>query len=121
MPAFLAVAIECFGGSRSRNTFVRRLRDLAALRSPQGLQHAILHFCGSLARERYCNHLFRGIDRCQQPQVALDQEFGLAGTGRGLHDEGTGHVQRLTTGLFVGGEQCDIMRHAVTPRIEKGY
>jgi hypothetical protein len=98
-----------------------RLRNLAALRSPQGLQHAILHFCGCLARKRYRNDLLRRIDRCQQPKVALDQEFGLTGTGRGLHDEGTGHVQRLATGPFVGGEQCDIMRHAVTLRNEKGY
>ena len=121
LPAFLPVAIQCFGGSRSRDAFVRRLRNLAALRSPQGLQHAILHFCGCLARKRYRNDLLRRIDRCQQPKVALDQEFGLTGTGRGLHDEGTGHVQRLATGPFVGGEQFDIMRHAVTLRNEKGY
>ena len=61
------------------------------------LQYAQLHFGGCLAGKCNCQDLFRGVNRCQQFEVALDQQFGFSGSGRCLHDKGASDIQGAET------------------------
>ena len=74
-------------GQSARALFVRRSHRLVGQRVAQGLDDALPHFTGGFARESHCQDPLRAIDRREQSQEALNQEFGLAGAGGSLDEE----------------------------------
>ena len=67
------------------------------LRVAQGGDDALAHLACGLARERHRHHSFRALDGGQQRKVALDQQLGLARSGRCLHQERLPRIQRQCT------------------------
>ena len=66
--------------------FVRPRGRVARL---EELQDALAHLRGRLAGEGDRQDFLRRLDHGQQPEVAFDQQGGLARTGRGLDDDRT--------------------------------
>ena len=80
-------------------------RNVLVVRSglPQAAGHALAHFSGRLAREGDRQHRVGLGLPPQKAQIALDQNLGLAGAGRRLHDERALRVQRPFADRLVSG------------------
>ena len=66
---------------------------------------AVAHFRSSLARERHGDDRFGPLDMREQREKSLDQKLRLAGTGRRLHQPGSGNVERFGAGERVLRDQ----------------
>ena len=75
---------------RLRGPFIPRSRG-------ECCQYAVAHLRRCLARERDRDDLFGQLNRRQQRQIALDEQFGLARSRRRLDDEGQAGLQGALT------------------------
>jgi hypothetical protein len=66
-------------------------------------RHPVAHLRRGLAGEGDGDDLLGMIDRGEEAQVALDEQSGLAGSGRRLHDEGARRIQGGIAHVLVGG------------------
>ena len=71
-----------------------RIERLLSQGRGQRLDDALAHLAGGLAREGEREDALGLVDAGQQREHALDQELGLAGACRRLHEERTGDVER---------------------------
>jgi len=71
-------------------------------RPRQRLEHALAHLAGGFAGERDGDDLLGMLHRREEPQVALDQEPGLARARRRLHDERARGVERAAARGRIG-------------------
>ena len=76
-------------------------------RLSQAPRYALAHFSGRLAGKRNGQHGVGFLLASQQPQVALDQQFGLARTCGGLDDERALRVERPFANPLVGRSRHD--------------
>jgi len=67
----------------------------------QRLQNTQLHFSGRFARERYCQNLLGILYSCQEFQIPLNQQLGLARSGGCLDDKRTCDVERRNSSGIV--------------------
>jgi hypothetical protein len=73
------------------------------------------HLGRGFARECDREDFLGIVDDAQQFEVTLDQEFGLARTGRRLHDERARHVEGVAAGRDVGLEKRRVSCHGAAP------
>ena len=92
LPVVALIGRQRRPGEFPGNLLVRVLAGRVAARSLQGLDHPAAHFRGGLAGKGNRQHLLGSLDPRQQPEIALDQQFGLAGARRGADTKAAARV-----------------------------
>ena len=94
---------------------VRLRRLLTRTRPTQRIEHAKLHLACRFARERDGENLLRIVDHSEQPEIALDEQLGLARARRRLDDERARYVKRVAARLLIRDQQRIVMFHGAAP------
>jgi len=101
-PPGLGVARERGSRELDRRSLVLARGRLCGARVRERVQHALAHLAGGLAGEGDGDDLLGMLHAREQPQVALDQELGLAGARWRLHDERARGVERAAARGEIG-------------------
>jgi hypothetical protein len=115
IPLELPVTFENLPGSFCRDHFVRFARDVVLQRFSQCIDNAQLHLRRRFSRERNRQYFLWVVNYGEELQISLDEQLGLPGPGRGLHDERPADVECMFTRTDVALNELFIKRHGEFP------